>query len=362
MTPPPRPHVFGATSDEVASALAARGGKAAAATLPYVVYRALHRERAPAVKDVSGVNREKLEIFAETFDDSPLESVERAPSWDLSARHVFRLHDGALVESVLLHHHGLWTVCVSSQAGCALACRFCATGMIGLRRSLAAWEIVAQVIQVGRLANVRISDVVFMGMGEPLMNETEVYRAARVMTDAHGLQISPKRITISTAGVVPAIHRFIDSARPYRLVFSLGAAVPEKRRRLMPIQEAHDFDAFVAAVRRYEEFRRRKHVTLEYVAIKNATMGEDDEEALRRLHATGLRFILNVIPLNPIGNELEAPTMEETRAWTGRLRSIGFPIKVRYSGGKDLLSGCGQLGRALMEGGRLPAGAGASIV
>jgi 23S rRNA (adenine2503-C2)-methyltransferase len=346
---PPRLKVRGATLDETAAALRAAGVLDDAPKLAESVYHGIHRDGGASIVGIAGTSAKKLAAAAAVLDDGELELVECVESWDKSARYVFRCPDGSLVESVRIHHHGLWTVCVSSQAGCALACRFCATGMIGLKRDLEAWEIVDQVHQVARRSGVRVSDIVFMGMGEPLMNETQVYRAAAIMSEPHGLQISPKRITISTAGVVPAIHRFIDEKRPYRLVFSLGTAVPEKRLKLMPVTQKWDFDAFVGAVRRYEEYRKRKHVTLEYVAIRNLTMGEDDEAALQALHDSGLRFILNVIPLNPVGNELEGPSMVETREWTGRLRKIGFPIKVRYSGGKDRLSGCGQLGRALME-------------
>jgi 23S rRNA (adenine2503-C2)-methyltransferase len=352
----------GATLAEVEAVLRRRGGRVATAKFGETLYHAFQRDAAASFTEVVGVNAEKLAAAEELFDVSTPEIVERVDSWDRSARFVLKMKDGAIAESVLLHHHGLWTVCVSSQAGCALACRFCATGLLGLKRDLLAHEIVGQLYVVARAAKVRVSDVVFMGMGEPLMNETEVYKACAIMTEAHGLQISAKRLVISTAGVAPAVHRFVDRRLPYRLVFSLGSAVPEKRLRLMPVQRAHSFEAFLDAVRRYEAFRRGKHVTLEYVAIKNFTMGEDDEEALRALHKTGLRFILNVIPLNPVDETLEAPTMVETRAWTERLRPIGFPIKVRYSGGKDRLSGCGQLGRALLERGDLRANSGVSVV
>jgi 23S rRNA (adenine2503-C2)-methyltransferase len=175
-----------------------------------------------------------------------------------------------------------------------------------------------------------------------------VYDAAEVMTQPHGLQIGARRITISTAGVVPAIHRFIDARRPWRLVFSLGCADPAKRRELMPIQERYSYASFLDAVRRYERFRGGRHVTLEVVAIRGRTMGDEDVEAIRR-HLTGFRFLLNVIPLNPIGNELEAPTMAEVRAWTAKLRPLSIPVKIRLSGGRTGLAGCGQLGRSLLE-------------
>jgi 23S rRNA (adenine2503-C2)-methyltransferase len=348
------PNIWGLLLSEVAGRLGERPGFAGGARLPARLYEAIHRDRVPRIRGVAGVNPRKIDAAAEAFSDDSLELLSVHRSWDLSARYAFRLRDGAVVESVLLHHHGLWTVCVSSQAGCPLACSFCATGMLGLRRDLEAWEIVDQVLQVGRDRGVRVSDIVFMGMGEPLLNEDAVYRAAAILHETHGCQISAKRIVISTAGVVPAIHRFVDDRRPFRLVFSLGSADPGKRARLMPIQQRFGFDAFLDAVRRYERHRGGRHVTLEYVAIRNLTMGDDDVEAIRA-NLTGFNFILNVIPLNPVGNDLVAPTMAEVREWTGRLRPLGIPVKVRYSGGRDQLAGCGQLGRSLLQ----AAGAGA---
>lgn len=341
-----RPNIKGLLLAEVRERLAENGGLAGRAMLPERLYEGLHRDAKGSIDDITGVSAPKLSAAAELFSDAGLELVSVHRSWDLSARYAFRLHDGAIIESVLLHHHGLWTVCVSSQAGCPLACTFCATGELGLRRDLEAWEIVAQVLHVGRDRGVRISDIVFMGMGEPLINEAAVYRAATILHESHGCQISNKRIVISTSGVVPAIHRFIDDRRPFRLVFSLASAVPEKRGALMPIQQRFPFEEFLDAVRRYERYRGGKHVTLEYIAIKNLTMGDDDVEAIRT-NLTGFRYILNVIPMNPIGNHLESPTTAEVREWTQKLRPIGMPVKVRYSGGKDQLAGCGQLGRTL---------------
>ncbi len=349
-----RPNIKGLTVEQVRDRLAACGVLEGAAQLPYALYHGIHRDRGESIPGIADVAPHKLRLADALFSTHALELVSMRKSWDQSARYAFRLHDGPVIESVLIPHHGLWTVCVSSQAGCPLACGFCATGMLGLRRNLEAWEIVDQVLQVGRQAQVRISDIVFMGMGEPLLNTDAVYQAAEILRAEHGLQISARRLTISTAGVIPAIHEFIDRELPYRLVFSLGSAVPEKRLRLMPIQERWGFDAFLDAVRRYERYRKGKHVTLEYVAIRNLTMGDDDVEAMAR-HLVGFKFILNVIPLNPIGNELASPTMEEVREWSRKLRPLGFPVKIRYSGGKDQLGGCGQLGRELLESGRAQA-------
>ena len=208
-------------------ATGSRAGHAARAPLP----RHPPRSRSRRSRAIEGINaRRSSRRPSAAFSDESLELASVHRSWDLSARYAFRLADGAIVESVLLHHHGLWTACVSSQAGCPLACTFCATGQLGLKRDLEAWEIVDQVLQLGRDRGVRISDIVFMGMGEPLLNEAAVYQAATILREEHGCQISPKRIVISTAGVVPAIHRFIDDRRPFRLVFSLASADPVEAR------------------------------------------------------------------------------------------------------------------------------------
>lgn len=350
---PPLPPLQGLTHGELVTALAVAPGGRPDGALAADALRALYlRDRDSAdlagLRSLGAARRARL-AAAVTLPRLARAAIE--PAADGSTRFAFRLHDGAVVESVLLPHHagsGRYTVCVSSQAGCALACRFCATGRLGLTRNLAAFEIVDQVAQVTAHAQVRASDVVFMGMGEPLQNEAAVDQAARVMTQAHGLQIGARRITISTAGVVPAIHRFIDAGKPWRLVFSLGAADPAKRARLMPIQQQHSFEEFLAAVARYERHRRGKHVTLEYVAIRNFTMGDDDVAAIAALRRRGFKFLLNVIPFNPVGDEFEAPTMDEVRAWTRKFRPLGVPVKLRFSGGRERLAGCGQLGTALV--------------
>ncbi len=310
-------------------------------------YRGIHGALAPDFASVPGLSKRKVPRLEQVFavDSLTMESVEVAE--DGGRRYGFRLRDGALIESVLIPRHDRWSLCVSSQAGCALACQFCATGMLGLKRNLEPWEIVDQVLAVSRHAGVRVGGVVFMGMGEPLQNEANVLRACSVLTCRQGLQISPRRIRISTAGMVPAIHRFADARHRMELVFSLVSAVPEKRARLMPIQGTYGFDSLLEAIRAYAASRPGRHVTLEYIAIRDLTLGEEDTEAIRR-HLTGFPFILNVIPLNPVpGSGLKAPTRTEVKAWTEGLRPLGFPVKVRWSVGRDRFAGCGQLGAAL---------------
>jgi 23S rRNA (adenine2503-C2)-methyltransferase len=352
------------THAELAARLRAAGDDGARSDFAARVLREVYLRGAASIEAMETLGRERRARLAAAVSFPRLEQVALERSADGATRFAFRLHDGPLVESVLLPHHagsrGL-TVCVSSQAGCALACRFCATGRLGLARNLAAWEIVDQAAQVAAHATshgsadagTRLSDVVFMGMGEPLLNEAAVFRAARVMTQAHGLQIGARRITISTAGVVPAIDRFIEQRQPWRLIFSLGSADPAKRRCLMPHQEQWHFDALLDAIARYERHRGGKPVTLEYVAIRNLTMGDDDVAAVAALKRRGFRFLLNVIAFNPVaGSGFDAPTMAEVRAWTAKLRPHGIAVKLRFSGGRERLAGCGQLGSALAAAGR----------
>lgn len=348
------PSLLDCDPGEFAEVLRAGGVLPGAARLPEAVFRAVHQRGATSIPDIGGVSPAKLAAVAGRFRlEWPALAAEE-PSWDGSCRYAFRLEDGAIVETVLIPHHGKWTVCISSQAGCALACRFCATGQLGLRRNLTAGEMAAQVLLVSRRSGRRISDLVFMGMGEPLQNDRAVIKACRILSSCQSAQISPRRMVISTAGVVPAIHRYAATSHRMKLVFSLGSAVPGKRSELMPIQRVFGFEPFLGAIEAYARSRGNRHVTLEYVAIRGWTLGDEDIDAIREHLVGRFPFILNVIPMNPVeGSGLQAPSWHEVKAWSERLRPLGFPVKVRRSAGKDQVAGCGQLGSRLLEG-RVP--------
>ncbi len=311
-------------------------------------WRQIMRDGAAGLHLLQDINPRKRAALAAVFSHQLPEIASTHASWDKSVRYALRLPDGAIVEAVLIPHHGLWSVCLSSQAGCALACQFCATGRMGLQRNLLAHEITGQVLAIQHHARVRVSDLVFMGMGEPLQNEHEVLAACAVFAENEGMQIGRRRMVISTAGIVPAIDRFAAAGHKMKLVFSLGSAVPEKRAQLMPIQELWPFERLLASIRNYAATLRGRYVTLEYIAIRNLTLGDDDIEAIKK-HLTGFKFILNIIPLNPVDPLLEAPTREEVLAWSSRLRPLGFPVKIRRSSGRDQFSACGQLGRTLLS-------------
>lgn len=320
---------------------------ALAPSIAIALYRhgALTREEAIARAEI-GKHRVPLVDSVLRFD--PLLTLERrvASDADGGARLVLslnRLGGRERIEAVTIPRRDDLTLCLSSQAGCALACSFCATGLLGFRANLTAGEIVEQHAWAERTAGRRVTDVVFMGMGEPLLNHDAVLAAAYRLTRTEGAQISPRKIVISTAGVVPRIREYAREGHPFQVFFSLGSAIPEKRRRLMPVDGTYPLDELRDAILEYQASRKRnRRVTLAYVAIPGENMGEEDVEALGRF-VEGLPSILNVIPYNSVEGRFRPPSWAEVKAFTVSLRRLGMPIKTRYSSGKGVGAGCGQL-------------------
>jgi 23S rRNA (adenine2503-C2)-methyltransferase len=315
--------------------------------------------------DVRGVSPRTLARLADGAGPSGplprLEQVGRQVSpRDGFTKFLFRTPSGGLVESVLIplpkdggpmrhqcgasapretSHH---TMCISSQVGCPLACVFCATGRMGFSRNLETWEIVDQVLQVRAQAPHPVRGVVFMGQGEPFYNYDNVIRAARILSDPAGFGIAAKAITISTAGIAPAIHRYAAEGWKFRLAISLTAADTAKRRSLMPIERKHDLGELMAAVRAYAATTTQR-VMIEYVAIRGVNCSEDDARALGALLA-GLKVRFNIIEVNDAEGVYLPPLPEELAEFRAALeRHLGQPVVRRYSGGQDVRAGCGML-------------------
>ena len=242
----------------------------------------------------------------------------------------------------LLHRAGdeKTIACVSSQVGCAMGCAFCATGRMGFVRNLAAWEMVDQVVRIAQDSEHPVRGVVFMGMGEPLLNLDEVVRAARILSEPCGLAIAAKAISISTAGVVPGIRRFAAERWPFRLVVSLTSADPERRRALMPA--AAPLPELMDALRDYQAAVGRR-VTLAWTMISGFNVDEQDAIQLARLTA-GLPITLDLIDVNDASGRFQPPTPGELAAFRDALRKhVGMPVARRYSGGADIHAACGML-------------------
>ena len=264
---------------------------------------------------------------------------------DGTVRHAVRLADGAIVEAVAIPHPERSTVCLSTQAGCARGCLFCETGRLGLQRQLAPEEIVGQFAAVCRdlVARGRAlpTNVVFMGMGEPLDNLDAVLAAAEVLTDPNGFALAPRRITFSTVGVVPKMRELFRRSR-YRLAVSLHAANDDERRALLPVARTWDLAALRAAIA-----ESREPVLIQWTLIEGVN---DSDRHARELLAfcAGLNVRVNLIPLNPGPEEtLRAPPMERVRAFQKQLSDAGQRAFVRMPHGQEVGGACGQLAGAL---------------
>lgn len=271
----------------------------------------------------------------------------RVSPQDGFAKYLFVGSDGARFEAVripILHKEGdpKYIVCVSSQVGCALGCAFCATGRMGFRRNLATWEIVDQVIKIQADSAHPVRGVVFMGMGEPLLNLDAVLRAAQILAEPSGLAISGKAITISTAGIIPGILRLATERRPYKLIVSLTSADPQQRRELMPVEKLHSTSDLLAALREYHAATGQR-ITLAWPLL--AGLNTRVEDALQLADLTrDLPVQLDLIDVNDTTGRFRPPERAELDTFRDALRAhLAAPVVRRYSGGQDISAACGML-------------------
>jgi 23S rRNA (adenine2503-C2)-methyltransferase len=353
MTEPPTPVRFkDCTADELHQRLAHLG------VTPRLARRLQHaivrRGAAEVPAELPEVSPRLLERVRKTTWIPRLALLEKSVSpTDGFAKYLFQGDGPDPFEAVripLLHRPGdeKYIVCVSSQVGCALGCAFCATGRMGFRRNLAAWEIVDQVIQVREDSPHPVRGVVAMGMGEPLLNYDRVMQAARIMSEPCGLAINARAITISTVGVVPMIRRFTRERQPYRLVVSLTAADHDLRRRLLPIEDVHPLPELMAAVREHQEATGER-IMLAWTLLAGVNTRPEDARRLAELTA-GMPVKIDLIEVNDATGEFTPPSAEELQAFRNALsREVNQPIVRRYSGGKDIHGACGMLAGTRIE-------------
>ncbi len=265
------------------------------------------------------------------------------------------LADGRVIETVLMRFTGRVTACVSSQAGCAMGCVFCATGQMGFQRHLASGEIVAQAVHVARMLREggephRLRNIVLMGMGEPLHNYDAVMQAVDILRDPGGLALAASRITLSTVGVVPGIIRLADEARPLHLAVSLHAATQEERAALVPVAKKWPLAELMAACRYYTEKTKRR-IFFEWTLIEGRNDSAGHARAVGRL-LRGLPAQVNLIPLNPTAGYAGEPTHGEAARRFQKILAGEFalPSTVRQRRGIDIAAGCGQLAGAAASG------------
>jgi len=316
------------------------------------VLRAAYRGFAEEFAAIRQLPEELRGWLAERLELSPAREVRRVVSEDgLTTKLLLALGDGTLIETVLMQYpaarpgaHPRSTVCVSTQAGCAMGCVFCATGQMGFERNLKAAEIVAQVVHVARLLHERgqhVTNIVFMGMGEPLANYGETIRAVRVLTDPRCFGIGQRHITISTVGVIRGIDRLAGEGLQVGLAISLHAPNDALRRRLVPTAGPNSVSEIVAAAKRYFAATGRR-VTFEYALIA----GENDSDATaaelaRLVRGTGAH--VNLIPVNPTAGGFRRPSRQRVLAFERILREAGVNCTVRVEKGTEISAACGQL-------------------
>jgi len=340
------------------------------------IYSWLYRRRARAIAEMTDLAKGIRDALAAAYDLRWPEVVERGHSQDGTIKYLFRLDDGATVESVYIPEERRRTICISTQAGCPLQCAFCLTGISGYKRNLKPWEILGQVATVmeeaerelggarsaatseggfrggrERPSQSRVSappeirkpwNVVVMGMGEPLLNYESTVIALRALMDPEGFGVAPKKLTLSTVGILPALEKLMQEPVRPNLAISLHAPTKELRLELMPIEERYDIKDVIAAAQRYP-IPRGGAVTYEYVLLGGVNDQPAHARALVRLLA-GSHGKVNLIPLNPAPEiPFAPPTPESVDEFCRILSEARVPVSVRRPRGQDILAACGQL-------------------
>ena len=315
----------------------------------FKVWKALWQRGARTFAEMGDVAGPTLKKLEEKAYIPFLEPDLILKSDDGTMKFLWRLEDGHVVESVLIPDEGRLTLCVSSQVGCAMACSFCLTGDIGLKRHLKASEIANQPLQVQRQLpeGTRITNIVMMGMGEPLHNLPNLLPALRIMLDDNALNFSHRRVTVSTVGVVPKMAE-LAAALPVNLAVSLNATTEEQRRQIMPITRTYSLEALMQACRDFP-MPHHKRSTFEYVMLAGFNDTLDDADRLSKL-LEGIPAKINLIPYNENPDrDLKRPSDATVWAFKKHLQGLKMNTSIRATRGIDISAACGQLGKARQQ-------------
>ena len=352
MTPPitpPRalPSLIGLKPEEVAELVSSLGEPAFRAKQ---IIEWTYAKRAPTIEAMSSLSKPLRQALSERYVTRCMTIAKVTGSEDTTRKFLLKLNDGRYVETVLIPANpALYggdsdrrTLCVSSQVGCAYDCKFCASGLAGFTRNLTAAEIVEQIVQVEAYAGERVDNLVFMGMGEPLANYSNMTRAIEILNAEWGIGIGARHMTVSTSGLAPQIRKLADFPMQIRLAISLHGASDEVRSRIMPVNQKHDLAELFDALQ-YWRSKRKQHITLEYILIKDV----NDMIAQAHLLAKRARSIhakVNLIPYNTVdGLAWERPSEAQQDAFHAVLTAAGVTATLRREKGHDIAAACGQL-------------------
>lgn len=306
----------------------------------------LWKKSATSFDEMTNLSLKTRDMLKEHFSILAVSTATKQMSSDGTIKSGFRLHDGHMIEGVLIPADDRMTACVSSQVGCSLTCKFCATGYMERKRNLDPAEIYDQVVMIDKQAreanNVPLTNIVYMGMGEPLLNYANVLKSVEYITSPDGLGMSPKRITVSTAGIAKMIRKLGDDEVKFNLALSLHAANDEKRNQIMPINESNTLEALKEALQYFYQKTKNK-ITFEYIMFYsfNDTL-KDAEELFQFTKAVPSK--VNIIEYNPIAEATyKNADPEALDKFSAYLEDRGVVVNVRRSRGKDIDAACGQL-------------------
>ena len=311
------------------------------------VYEWLWQKHAMSFADMTNLSKDLRQHLGEKFTlpSLTIDAVQQSEDGTIKSR--FKTHDGHLVEGVLIPTTSRYTACVSSQIGCSLSCKFCATGYIDRKRNLEFDEIYDEVVLINKQCEEKyqkkLGNIVFMGMGEPLLNYKHVLRSIERITAADGLAMSPRRITVSTAGVAKAIRQLGDNKVKFKLALSLHAATDVKRHEIMPINDTNNIKSLIEALNYFYK-QTGNEITFEYILFKNFNDSLQDADDLIKVYRQVPADLVNIIEYNPIDfARFEKPEEEKVQAFMHYLEKHRVNVRLRRSRGKDIDAACGQL-------------------
>jgi len=308
------------------------------------LYQWVHKRAVTDFAEMTDLGRELRSSLAGSFRIVTPELVRKETSSDGTTKFLLRLEDGQMIESVYIPDTPAHTFCLSTQVGCAMKCGFCLTGKMGIIRNLTGGEIVGQVRVLTRELGMLQSrfNIVLMGMGEPLHNYDAVMKALRMLNDEHGLAVNPRRVTLSTVGVLPALEKLATEPLMPNLAVSLHATTEEQRDALVPINRKYGLKELLDACRRFP-VKRRERITFEYVMLKDVNDTDEDARRLVRL-LNGIKAKVNLLPLNAAaGIPFERPSDARVNRFAKIVADRGVTVSVRKSRGRDIRAACGQL-------------------
>lgn len=314
------------------------------------LYQWMHKKLAGSLEEMTNLSQELRRRLGEQYEYICLEIVEvQRSQLDGTCKYLFRLPDGHVIESVLMRYRHGNTVCISSQAGCRMGCRFCASAIGGLVRSLRPSEMLEQIYRIQKDIGERISNVVVMGTGEPLDNYDNLLTFLGLLSDENGLHISQRSITVSTCGIAPRIRSLAEEELSITLALSLHAPTQEKRRELMPIAVQYELPEVLDACAYYFQ-RTGRRITFEYSLVGGVNDSREDARLLAAL-AKPIHSHVNLIPVNPVTERgYVQPEKGVIRAFKEKLEEYGINVTVRRELGQDIDGACGQLRRRYLEG------------